>query len=117
MENYVSHSSFWHDFNVSSLNEATSTFCAARRCPGNHMVHWDAARTHHPFHTGQLSESNIHLSTNHRKPMVERKPVPVFTSPTDVFGSTQRGGNDLAVELERTFGRKPAYIAKARRVE
>jgi len=49
--------------------------------------------------------------------MVERKPVPVFTSPTDVFGSTQRGGNDLAVELERTFGRKPAYIAKARRVE
>ena len=53
------------------------------------------------------------------KAMVERKPVPVFTTLTDVFGSTEASlphaerWNNLAVEFERRFGRKPAYIARA----
>jgi len=51
--------------------------------------------------------------------MMERRPIPVFTTLADVFGSTEAAlphavrWNNLAVEFERRFGRKPAYIARA----
>ena len=78
-------------------------------------------RTHHPFQyfilpvSGQLPEQNI-LSL---KAMVEKKPIPVFTTLADVFGSTEASlphaerWNTLAVQFESRFGRKPAYIARA----
>jgi galactokinase/N-acetylgalactosamine kinase len=51
--------------------------------------------------------------------MIEKEPVPVYSTLADVFGSVRaslphaKRWNDLAEQFEQRFGKKPAYIARA----